>query len=354
MQTQHRAKKGKLRDKLLGLLRLNAQPRVKVYDGYGNGHTFTTFGHVLQLSPFGRKKYRNGFLRNTAALMRLFMVKPVADVLVRLHVNGTVHEGRTDDDGFFKFDWEDKDVPPGWLPVKVFAFDNETQIAASDGKIYVPAPSAYVFISDIDDTFLVSHSRNIAKRLYVLFRNNARSRRPFEGVVHHYRLLQQWNEDLPANPFFYVSSSEWNLYDYLVEFVRVNSLPAGIFLLNRLKRFSGLLKTGQNNHQTKFTRIARIIEAFPDQGIVLLGDSSQQDPFIYQALAKHFPKQIRAVYIRDVYHRSRDVVAGVLQQIEAAGVPCCFFAHSEDAILHSVKTGLIPAAVLSEENISSQ
>lgn len=352
MQAKHSRGKGRFRDRLMHLLRLNPQPQVKVYDGYGNGNSFTLFGHVLKLSPYGRKKYRNSFLRNSVALMRLFMVKPIADVLVRLHVNGSVHEVRTDEDGFFKFDWEDKDVSPGWLPVKVTAFENDTQVAASDGKVYVPAPSAYIFISDIDDTFLVSHSRNIVKRLFVLFRNNARSRKPFDGVVKHYRLLQQWNEDVPANPFFYVSSSEWNLYDYLVEFTRIHRLPAGIFLLNRLKRFSALLKTGQNNHQTKFTRIARILEAFPGQGVVLLGDSSQQDPYIYQALVKHFPKQIRAVYIRDVYHRSRDVVSGVMQQIEAAGVPCCFFVHSEDAILHSVKVGLIPAAVLSEEKIS--
>jgi phosphatidate phosphatase APP1 len=143
------------------------------------------------------------------------------------------------------------------------------------------------------------------------------------------------------NPFFYVSSSEWNLYDYILEFTKVNELPSGVFLLNVLKQFKEIFKTGQNNHQTKFTRIVRILRAYPNQRFILLGDSSQHDPYIYESVIKHFPKQIHAVYIRDVYEKNKQKVADVLYKIEAAGVPCCFFKHSEDAILHSKKIGLI-------------
>lgn len=97
----------------------------------------------------------------------------------------------------------------------------------------------------------------------------------------------------------------------------------------------------QNNHQTKFTRIVRIMETYPKQRFVLLGDSSQHDPYIYEAIVKHFPKRIHAVYIRDVYEKNRQKAADVLHTIEAAGVPCCFFKHSSEAILHSKKIGLI-------------
>lgn len=352
MQTALPKKNGGLWHWIFRLFRLKYQPVVKVYDGYGKGTSFTIFGHVLSLSPFGRKKYRKGFLRNTIALLRLFMMKPWPGIRVKLRWKNVVCETETNEEGFFKFHWTGDAVSSGWSGVEVSVLFKGQEIAKAQGRVYVPEPSAYIFISDIDDTFLISHSRNIRKRLFVLFTNNARSRKPFEGVVKHYRLLQRWNEDQPANPFFYVSSSEWNLYDYLVEFTRIQKLPEGIFLLNRLKPFSALLKTGQNNHQTKFTRIARILEVFPEQPVVLLGDSSQQDPFIYQALVKHFPKQIRAVYIRDVYQRSQEVVSGVLQQIESAGVPCCFFVHSGEAILHSVKIGLIPAAAVAGKAIT--
>jgi phosphatidate phosphatase APP1 len=182
----------------------------------------------------------------------------------------------------------------------------------------------------------------LRKRLFVLFTQNARSRKPFEGVVRHYQLLAkgQTSGDAP-NPFFYVSSSEWNLYDFLQEFTTLNGIPRGVFLLNVMKQFSQLLKTGQNNHQTKFTRIARILKTYSHQGFVLLGDSSQHDPYIYEDIVRHFGQQIKAVYIRDVYRKNQDKARDVLHKIEAAGVPCCFFSTSAEAIMHSQKIGLI-------------
>ncbi len=278
-------------------------------------------------------------------MLRLFMVKPAPCADVELEWKGSRHKVQAENDGFFKFEWEDSEpFDKGWLEVKVAAYLNQNLIATATGHVYVPEETQYIFISDIDDTFLISHSGNLRKRLFVLFTNNARSRKPFEGVVRHYQLLQLSGTTKSAsNPFFYVSSSEWNLYDYLVEFMAVNRLPKGVLLLNQLKQFSQLLKTGQNNHQTKFTRIVRILEAYPKHRVVLLGDSSQQDPYIYESVVKHFPQQVHAVYIRDIHKKKKTVAAEVLKKIESAGVPCCFFQHSSDAILHSIKIGLIAA-----------
>jgi phosphatidate phosphatase APP1 len=358
MQTtdqQERLKKRSWKEKLLNWIRLTAEPTVKVYHGYGHNNCLTVFGHVFRLSPFARKRYRQSFVRNTLALLRLFLVKPFAGVDVQLEWKGKLHTTKTDTDGFFRFEWEDTEpLDKGWKPVMVQAFQNNTLVAKAAGRVFIPYETQYVFVSDIDDTFLISHSGNLRKRLYVLFTQNARSRRPFEGVVRHYELLAQsgTTSELP-NPFFFVSSSEWNLYEYILEFTAVNKIPRGIFLLSQLKRFSQLLKTGQNNHGTKFTRIVRILEAFPAQRVVLLGDSSQQDPYIYEAIVKHFPRQVHAVYIRNVFERNYQKVRGVLNNIEAVGVPCLFFKHSEEAILHSVKIGLISAAA-AEEKLGEQ
>lgn len=327
----------------LNLFRFTGETTVKVYHGYGHSNRLTVFGHVFRLSPYPRKTYRQSFVRNTLALLRLFFVKPIADISLQLEWKGKTFTTKTEKDGFFLFEWEDTEpVERGWQPVVVQAFRNNQTVAQAAGRVFIPYETQYLFISDIDDTFLVSHSSNLRKRLYVLFTQNARSRKPFEGVVRHYQLLSQsgTTPDMP-NPFFYVSSSEWNLYEYILEFTAANQLPRGVFLLSQLKRFSQLLKTGQNNHGTKFTRITRILEAFPGQRVVLLGDSSQQDPYIYEALVKHFPERIHAVYIRDVYQKNYNKVKDVLGKIEAAGVPCLFFKHSKEAILHSVKIGLV-------------
>lgn len=352
MQTSgHTEEPRSFKEMLLNLFRLTAKPTVKIYHGYGHDGMLTVYGHVFRLSPFPRRKFRQSFLRNTLALLRLFFVKPFAHVDVQMEWKGKPYTARTDAEGFFKLEWADE-VPAdkGWLPVKIEAALAGRVIASSVGRVYVPHPTQFVIVSDIDDTFLISHSANLRKRLWVLFTQNARSRRPFEGVVRHYQLLAKSNTTPDApNPFFYVSSSEWNLYEYILEFTAANRIPQGVFLLSQLKRFSQLLKTGQNNHGTKFTRIVRVLHAFPNQRFVLLGDSSQQDPYIYESLVAHYPGQIHAVYIRDVFERNYQKVREVMDRIEAAGIPCLLFKHSREAILHSVKIGLITAAEAEEK-----
>ncbi|GAB4092501.1 App1 family protein [Flaviaesturariibacter terrae] len=323
---------------------------IKVYHGYGHAEQLVIYGHVFRQSALPRRRYRQRFIHNSWALLRLFLVKPWPCARVRTHWGGQVIYAQADNAGFFKFEW--KDQPPleqGWNEISVELIDDDHKVLATGkGSLYIPYPTQYGFISDVDDTFLISHSANMRKRLFVLFTQNARSRQPFEGVVRHYRLLSLGNTSPDApNPFFYVSSSEWNLYDYLVEFTRVQGMPGGVFLLNVLKQARELLKTGQNNHQGKFARIVRIIEGFPKQRFVLLGDSSQHDPYIYESIVKHFPGRIHAVYIRDVHAANYDKVATVLTSIEGHGVPCCFFKHSADAILHSIKVGLIAQEAIS-------
>jgi phosphatidate phosphatase APP1 len=325
-------------------LGLTRETVIKVYHGYGHAEQLLLYGHVFHQSALPRKRYRQSVLNNSWALLRLFLVHPYPKARLRTRWEDQVLYTESDADGFFKFEW--KDIPPleqGWneLTVELLGAGDKV-LATGKGSLYIPFPTQYGFISDVDDTFLVSHSSNFRKRLFVLFTQNARSRKPFDGVVRHYQLLALGNTTPEApNPFFYVSSSEWNLYDYLLEFTRVQQLPRGVFLLNVLKRAKQLLKTGQNNHQGKFARIVRIIESFPKQRFVLLGDSSQRDPYIYEAIVKHFPGRIHAVYIRDVFRRSQAKVQAVLGSIEGNGVPCCFFKHSDEAILHSRKIGLI-------------
>lgn len=343
MQRTDQHNSNSLKSRFYRWLGLTDKPTIKAYHGYGHVNSIMIHGHVLKLGPKPRKKYRKSFIHNTLALLRLFMVKPYKDVTVFMEWEGKKYQTKTDQDGFFKFEWKDEPpLPKGWQHVTIQAVYNDQLIDSTKGSIYIPYDTQYGFISDIDDTFLISHSTNIRKRLYVLFTENARSRQPFEGSVKHYQLLARSNTTPEApNPFFFVSSSEWNLYDYILEFTVVNKMPQGVFLLNQLKLFSQLLKTGQNNHQTKFTRIVRIIETYPKQRFILLGDSSQHDPYIYEAVVKHFPKQIHAVYIRDIHVENKQKVQDVLYKIESAGVPCCFFKHSSEAILHSKKIGLI-------------
>jgi len=337
----------RLKKKIFFWLHLTNDPVIKLYHGYGSEKKVIVFGHVLKLSPLPRKNFRKNFLNNSYGLLRLFMVKPKVNVSLHLRWEEITYETKTQDDGFFKFEWcPATSLSPGWHPVKVHLLHPGSGVHSIEavGEFFVPYNKyEFAFISDIDDTFLISHSSNLRKRLYVLFTKNARSRKPFEGVVNHYQLLASTGASRDTfNLFFYVSSSEWNLYDYIFEFAKNNKLPMGIYLLNQLKTFRQVFKTGQNNHKTKFMRISRIMETYPLQKFILLGDDSQEDPNIYSAIVEHFPQNIYAVYLRHVLKSSHERVKGIVEKIKATGVQCCYFTHSSEAVIHSKQIGLIP------------
>ncbi len=334
----------KIKIKLFQLFRLRRGPTLKLYNGFGNENSCVIYGHALSLSPLPRRNYRHFFLINSIALLRMFMVKPMKAATVKLLWEDTEYETVTESDGFFKFEWKPRNpLPAGSYKVKALLMkrrSTQKTTATAEADVIVPSPTAYAFISDIDDTFLISHSTNLRKRLFVLLTENARSRRPFDGAVKHYRMLHGADDDIKEdNAFFYVSSSEWNLYDYINEFVHSNKLPEGVFLLNQIKTFSKLFATGQSNHEGKFTRIVKIIESYPKQQFVLLGDDSQKDVDIYAAVTKHFPKNISCVYIRRVKTPEKPHVREMQKDIEAAGVQFLYFAHSDDAIAHSLRSG---------------
>lgn len=334
----------RIKRKLFFLFRLNNQPVIKVYNGFGNAGKIMVLGHVLKLSRMPRKTYRQNVFINLFSMLRLFMVVPFSNAKISIEWEGSTYETRASDDGFFNFEILVDRVPnEGWNPVLVrlreekYALENIQQ----QGSVYIPYASKHAFISDIDDTFLISHSSFLRKRLVALFSKNAHTRKVFEGVVNHYQLLASGNQNNNGNPFFYVSGSEWNLYDFIVEFTRINELPKGIFLLSRLKTVTQFWKSGQTDLMTKFMRIVRIIETFPHLHFVLLGDDSQKDPEIYLSVASHFPQKIFAVYIRSVGNSLFDKTEKIIEQIELLGVNCCYFKHSSQAVIHSRTIGLI-------------
>ncbi len=333
----------KLREWFLNKLHITRRPVVRVYNGYGDRDLLLIYGHVLRQSPLPKRKFRKNFWSNTMSLLRLFMVEPFRGVKVQAEWQGEVIEAETDNDGFFKLEWKPQGtLEEGWHTITVTISSGKYKGLKGEGRILVPHNTKYLFISDIDDTFLISHSSNLRKRLFVLLTKNARTRRPFEGVVRHYQLLAHAGTSLEApNPFFYVSSSEWNLYEYIREFKRSYGIPEGVYLLNQLKQGYEFLKTGQTKHNGKFFRIVRILKEFPHHKFVLLGDDTQMDPEIYQAIVEGFPEKVCCVYLRHVGKRKKPEVQQRVEQMQQRGVEVCYFTKSEEAIAHSRKLGLI-------------
>ncbi|RYD51390.1 MAG: DUF2183 domain-containing protein [Sphingobacteriales bacterium] len=320
-------------------------PQVRVYHSYGDEDRCMVLGHVLEEAPnWEVNRFKGGsFWRNAGAMLRLFQVRSQERTSLTIQFMDQQFSGTTDEQGFFSIDLPGfgQQVNAGWYPIQVTALSGKARAAVGEGKVYHPPQARQGFISDIDDTFLVSHSANILRKMRTLLTKTPETRRPFEGVVAHYQALALHNATAETpNPFFYVSSSEWNLYYYIKDFCRYHGLPEGVFLLSDLKALKDFVHTGAKNHQTKYDRIARILEEYPDTRFALLGDDTQEDPNIYHRIVVTHPGQINAVYVRKLNKDNREKARAHLQAIGQLGVPVSYFQHSEEALRHSREIGL--------------
>jgi phosphatidate phosphatase APP1 len=250
----------------------------------------------------------------------------------------------TEKDGFFKFEWPSiSPIQAGWHVITVYLLDDAEQIInTGEGKLFVPHATQYGFISDIDDTVLISHSAKTGKKLRLLFTKNPKSRQAFIDVVKFYQLLSlAHTQPTLLNPFFYVSSSEWNLYNDLNDFFKLNGLPKGVFMLNTIKKWYQLFATGGTKHSGKLIRVVRILNVFPKQRFVLLGDNTQKDPDIYTAIANKYPDKIAAIYIRNINSKKTVATQQLLASINNPSIITCLFNHTNEAIEHAKTVGLI-------------
>ncbi len=103
----------KLKIRFLKALRLTHSPVVRLYTGYGNKTHCFLYGHAFSFGPLPRKKYRNHFLLNALALLRLFMVKTMKGAVIRFSWEGKEYITRSESDGFFKFEWQPSHIPAG-------------------------------------------------------------------------------------------------------------------------------------------------------------------------------------------------------------------------------------------------
>lgn len=317
---------------------------IRVYHGYGHKENLVVYGHVLAFKSEIKNRFSNNLFLNIIHLIKLFFVKPIPNVKVQMTWGNQQLYSKTAKDGFFKFEWKSEhSVSAGWHPIIVHSLSENNEITATgEGKIFVPHSTQYGFISDIDDTVLVSHSATTGKKLRVMFTKNPRSRKTFADVVKYYQMLSlaHTTPDL-LNPFFYVSSSEWNLYDDLNEFFKYNELPKGAFLLNEIKQWYQLFRTGTTKHQGKLMRVSRILEAFPKQRFILLGDNSQKDPEIYASIANKYPQRIVAIYIRNISLEKENPTYEIFEKLKNKDIYTLQFKHTDEAILHSKGIGLI-------------
>nr|WP_246516297.1 App1 family protein [Aequorivita echinoideorum] len=319
-----------------------------MYRGYVNDEQLVVFGHVFRSwAPDKYRLDRKG-IRHAVSIIHMFRIKPLENVEVRLKFRNIEVTTKTLKDGYFRFTLPfTENLESGWHTYEVSCKIAEFGIVETS-ELLKPFESKVGVISDIDDTFLVSHSRSFFRKLYVLLLRNINKRKIFTDVARHYQALSHAGQENAEifNSFFFVSSSEWNLYEFIDSITRMHELPKAVIKLKKIKTgISDFLFTGRGSHDHKFEKIKDIIMFYPKLQYVLLGDDSQRDPFLYERIVKIFPENIRAIYIRQTSrHRKRETVK-ILENIESLNVSTCYFKNSEKAIEHSKKMGIIEKAI---------
>lgn len=235
---------------------------LKLYRGYANKKELVVFGHVVEKYPDGDHKYTRRGFRYARTIIQLFSLKTIPNVKVILHVGSLSFQTVTEYDGYFRFQVPfDIPLESGWHQYSVTVeaeIRGQPVTVTKEEEFFLPYRSSYGIISDIDDTFLISHSRKSFKKLFVLLSKNVQARKPFEDVVKHYQLLSFASQTHPhkdSNIFFYVSSSEWNLYDMIVRFAELNGLPKAVLKLKKIKSgIDDFMMTGSGSHDHKLRK----------------------------------------------------------------------------------------------------
>lgn len=320
-------------------------PLIKIYDSYGSNGQILVMGHVFSVpveKPDQQESKRINL--NILTLLELFRKKTIPNALLKLVCQGEEYLTSSESDGFFKFEIKaPKETPIGWKTINVFLLDEAgNTLSSAEGNLYFPAKTQYIYISDIDDTIMKSYSATILKRLYEMLSKSPAKRRLFENTSKFYNALAASNaKDGHHNPFFYVSSSEWNLYDYLAFIFKQHNLPKGIFLLNSFRTLSSFIQTGKKGHEGKLVRINRIFTTFLQAKFVLIGDNSQKDSEIYAAIVEKYPDRVAHVLIRNVHPPHQNITQAFLKNIAHHQVGTCLFSTTQEAIQYARDNGLI-------------
>ena len=319
-----------------------APPEVLTYRGHGNHEALFMKGRVLESKGLTRSSVKDTIRTNLRNMVRRFLSAEVPFVQLLARYGGREVTVVANEEGFFDVRFDLAEPPDGgvtWHPIEVELAGVSGAGARAMGSVLVPTGARFGVISDLDDTVIQTGVTSLLKMLRTALLNNAHSRLPFEGVTHFYRALQG-----DGNPIFYVSSSPWNLYDLLEDFLNVHGVPVGPIFL---KDWSPMALKGHEQH--KLGIIRTLLATYPNLPFVLVGDSGEQDPEIYRTVVRENPGRIAAVYIRDVTTRERDVVVhAIARQVRSFGVEMLLVPDTAAAAEHAASRGLISPESLPE------
>jgi phosphatidate phosphatase APP1 len=309
--------------------------RIECYLGHGGAAGVVVRGRVVDDPEPSEAVEGEGVRAAVGRVLRHFHTDDLPGVPLRVTVGDAAVDTETDADGYFRVRLhpDPASLTSPWTTGTVELARCHRGLEGpftTPVVVLVPGPDArYGVVSDVDDTILQTGVQRVGQMLRRTFTGSALTRTPFAGAAELYRDLAEG-----GNPFFYVSSSPWNLHAFLLAFLRHHAFPRGPVLLR------DLLGTTSGREQ-KGGRIEEVLALHPDLPFVLIGDSGEKDPQVYAQAVRDHPGRIVAVYIREVRLDPGD---GRVEEVSDAwdhDVPFVLAADSEAVRRHAVELGLL-------------
>ena len=198
------------------------------------------------------------------------------------------------------------------------------------GRLSLLEARGLAVISDIDDTIKDSNVRNHKELIANTFE------RPFRAVPGMAEVYRRWA--LEGASFHYVSGSPWQLYPSLAEFFRTTHLPIHSIHLRNLRAKDRSIIQFLNGDQIayKIGHIETITRDLSERSLILVGDSGEKDPEIYEAVRKRLGSRVLGIFIRDVSGEGRSAPRFRALARAASNDGLCFLVFKTGADLSAV------------------
>jgi phosphatidate phosphatase APP1 len=155
--------------------------------------------------------------------------------------------------------------------------------------------SDLVIVSDLDDTLKVTQVQSSRRAVW----NGVFTRKVFAGVPELLNNMQEYvgkTYVLTASP----NQIRFNIKRLFKKFnLKIDHLYTRSVFRDR------------DGFEYKFNRVEKVLEENPSAQLILMGDNTDEDDEVYQAIQKKYPSRIAAIYM----HKVKDEVMKPGQQI---------------------------------------
>ncbi|MCB9643374.1 MAG: App1 family protein [Myxococcales bacterium] len=307
---------------------IQAFPSILRADG-----TWTIKGRVMRKSRWLREDANPGKLRSFMGMVRRFTRKSASKVLLRLALGNLNIETNADEKGYFRFDGQlptsrptssttSSTTQPSCQKPQFSARTTPYPISAGiypftismppqkdrKGRPYQSSPfqgflvhrsgsKGLHLISDLDDTLIWTYVTKKTKLLKQALFNNVNAVKTIEGALPFLQQVLCQPNGQGSGTLHYLSGSPTRLFDRVMRIFQLHGFPLGSLTLRPLSSKSA--SQGQQSLY-KVREIQRILQAYPNERFILLGDNGEKDPVIYNLIRNQYPQRISAILIHQI------------------------------------------------------